>query len=94
MGLVTGLLTLPLAPLRGTAWVLDQVIAHAERESYDPEPVRRELADLEKALLEGRISEEEFDVREDELLDKLEWLEAQQRRLPRTDRGENEVHGR
>jgi hypothetical protein len=81
MGLVTGLLTLPLAPLRGTAWVLDQVIAQAEREFYDPEPVRRELADLERELLEGRIDEEEFDASEDELLDKLEWLEARQRRL-------------
>jgi hypothetical protein len=81
MGLVTGLLTLPLAPLRGTAWVLDQLIAQAEREFYDPEPVRRELADLERALLEGRIDEEEFDASEDELLDKLEWLEARQRRL-------------
>jgi hypothetical protein len=81
MGLVTGLLTLPLAPLHGAGWVLDQMITHAEREFYDPEPVRRELADLERALLEGRIDEEEFDVSEDELLDKLEWLEARQRRL-------------
>lgn len=82
MGLMTGLLTLPLAPLRGTAWVIDQVILHAERETYDPAPVRAELAELEKALVEGRIDEEEFDVREDELLDRLEWLEARRRLLP------------
>jgi hypothetical protein len=82
MGLVTGLLTLPLAPLRGTTWVLEQVIAQAEREAYDPGPVRAQLAELERALLEGRVSEEEFDVREDELLDRLEWLEARRRELP------------
>ena len=45
MGLITQLLTLPLAPVRGTAWVLDQVVLTAEREYYDPEPVRGQLAD-------------------------------------------------
>jgi hypothetical protein len=81
MGLITGILTVPLAPLRGTAWVIEQVLDTAEREYYDPEPVRAELAELEKELLGGRIGEEEFDRREDDLLDRLEWLEAHQRRL-------------
>ncbi|MCK7625857.1 gas vesicle protein GvpG [Streptomyces sp. RS10V-4] len=81
MGLITHLLTLPLAPVRGTVWVLDQVLLTAEREYCDPEPVRRELADLERQLTEGRIGEEEFDRREDELLDRLAQLEAHQRRL-------------
>jgi len=81
MGLITDILTLPLAPLRGTAWVIDQVLDTAEREYYDPEPVRAELAGLEKELLSGHIDEEEFDRREDELLDRLELLEAEQRRL-------------
>jgi hypothetical protein len=81
MGLITGILTLPLAPLRGTAWVVDQVLVTAEREYYDPEPVRAQLAALEKELLSGCIDEEEFDRREDELLDRLEWLEANQQRL-------------
>ncbi|MFJ9413696.1 gas vesicle protein GvpG [Streptomyces sp. NPDC101227] len=81
MGLITQLLTLPAAPVRGTVWVLEQVLLTAEREYYDPEPVREELADLERQLLDGRIGEDEFDSREDELLDRLEWLEAQRRRL-------------
>ncbi|MFC8076681.1 gas vesicle protein GvpG [Streptomyces sp. NPDC057307] len=81
MGLITQILTLPLAPVRGSVWVLDQVVLAAEREYYDPDPVRKELADLEKELLSGAISEEEFDRREDELLDRLEEIEAHQRRL-------------
>ncbi|MFI0221949.1 gas vesicle protein GvpG [Streptomyces lydicus] len=84
MGLITDLLTFPLAPVRGTVWVLDQVLLTAEREYYDPEPVRAELAQLERELVEGRIEDEEFDRREDELLDRLAWLEANQQRL-RTD---------
>ena len=30
MGLITGLLTLPLAPVRGVVWVAEQVQAEAE----------------------------------------------------------------
>ncbi|MEV8565284.1 gas vesicle protein GvpG [Streptomyces sp. NPDC051322] len=81
MGLITNILTLPLAPVRGTAWVIDQLLVTAEREYYDPAPVREQLAALERDLLSGRISEDEFDRREDELLDRLEWLETQNRRL-------------
>lgn len=81
MGLITQILTFPLAPAQGVGWVLDQVVLAAEREYYDPEPVRRELRELERALLDGSIGEEEFDRREDELLDALEWLEERQRQL-------------
>ncbi|WP_030805153.1 gas vesicle protein GvpG [Streptomyces sp. NRRL S-337] len=82
MGLLTQLLTLPLAPVRGTVWVLDQVLLTAENEFYDPEPVHEELAELERQLVDGKIGPEEFDAREDELLDRLEWLQAH-RRQPR-----------
>lgn len=81
MGLITQLLTLPVAPVRGTWWVLEQVVHTAEQQAYDPAPVKAELRELEQALLDGRIDEDEFDRREDELLDRLEWLEAQQRAL-------------
>lgn len=78
MGLITQLLTLPLAPVRGAFWVMDQLVLTAERQYYDPEPVRRQLAELEQELLDGRVTEEEFDRIEDELLDELEWRQAWQ----------------
>ncbi|WP_181765114.1 gas vesicle protein GvpG [Streptomyces albidus (ex Kaewkla and Franco 2022)] len=81
MGLITQLLTLPLAPVRGAVWVMDQLVLTAELEYYDPEPVRQQLAELEQELLDGRISEEEFDRREDDLLDELEWRQAHHRQL-------------
>ncbi|MFC9943195.1 gas vesicle protein GvpG [Streptomyces pratensis] len=81
MGLISQLLTLPLAPVRGTVWVLDQVVLAAEREHYDPGSVRTQLAELERELLSGNIDEEEFDRREDELLDRLAECESYQRRL-------------
>lgn len=74
MGLLSGLLGLPLAPLRGVGWVLEQVVQEAERQYADPAPIHRELAELETDLLAGRITEEEFSLREDELLDRLEEI--------------------
>ncbi|MCQ4043723.1 gas vesicle protein GvpG [Streptantibioticus rubrisoli] len=79
MGLVTRILTLPFAPVEGTVWVIDQLVLAAERQCYDPAPLRRQLAELERQLIDGRIDEAEFDRREDELLDQIEWLEARRR---------------
>ncbi|GAB7034932.1 gas vesicle protein GvpG [Streptomyces sp. NPDC021749] len=76
MGVLTEIAALPLAPMRGIFWVLGKVVEAAENEYYDPAPVERQLADLEKALLAGEIDEETFDRREDELLDRLDEIRA------------------
>ena len=76
MGLITGLLTLPLAPVRGVAWVAEQVAEEAERELNDETRVRRELAVLQMELEEGRNDEEEYERREDALLERLERSSA------------------
>ncbi|MER6530241.1 gas vesicle protein GvpG [Streptomyces sp. NPDC001508] len=81
MGLITQLLTLPVAPVRGFTWVLGQVLTVAEQEYYDPGPVRGQLAELEREFVAGRISAEEFDRREDELLDTLESIQYERWRL-------------
>ncbi|MFI0154635.1 gas vesicle protein GvpG [Streptomyces lydicus] len=78
-GLLTHLATLPLAPVRGVAWVMERVVEAAEDEAYDPAPVERELARLEEQLLAGEIDEETFDRREDELLDRLEEIRDHRR---------------
>jgi hypothetical protein len=72
VGLIGEILLLPFAPVRGSAWVMRQVLTEAERIYYDPATVRAELARLEDQLEAGEIDEEEFDRREDELLDRLE----------------------
>ncbi|EFF93944.1 MULTISPECIES: gas vesicle protein GvpG [Streptomyces] len=72
MGLISEVLLLPLAPARGGAWAIRQVLHEAERIYYDPATVRAELAQLEERLEAGEITEEEFDRQEDELLDRLE----------------------
>jgi hypothetical protein len=72
VGLIGEVLLLPFAPVRGSAWVMKQVLQEAERLYYDPAAVRAELARLEERLEAGEIDEEEFDRQEDELLDRLE----------------------
>ena len=61
MGLFTGLLTLPLAPVRGVAWVTEKVAEQAELELYDEQRIMRELAELEAARDDGTIDEETFE---------------------------------
>ncbi|AKZ59251.1 putative gas vesicle synthesis protein [Streptomyces ambofaciens ATCC 23877] len=72
VGLISEVLMLPLAPARGGAWAIRQVLNEAERIYYDPATVRAELARLEEQLEAGEITEEEFDRQEDGLLDRLE----------------------
>ncbi|MFG2574988.1 gas vesicle protein GvpG [Streptomyces sp. NPDC048481] len=72
MGLLGEVFLLPLAPVRGSGWVIKQVLREAERIYYDPSTIRAELSRLEQQLEAGEITEEEFDRQEDELLDRLE----------------------
>lgn len=78
MGLFTGLLTLPLAPVRGVVWVAEQVADEVERERYDEDRIRSELLQLELEAEEGLIGDEERQRLEDELLQRL--ADAQTRR--------------
>ncbi|GAA2299008.1 gas vesicle protein GvpG [Streptomyces kunmingensis] len=71
MGLITGLLLLPLAPARGVVWVAGRLQDAAERELYDPGVVRAQLAALNRDLDEGHISLAEFEPEEERLLDRL-----------------------
>ncbi|HET8719144.1 MAG TPA: gas vesicle protein GvpG [Nocardioidaceae bacterium] len=71
MGLITGLLGLPLAPVRGTVAVAEQVRRQAEREFYDPGRIRRELEEVDRLRHAGELTDEEADAWEEELVDRL-----------------------
>ena len=71
MGLITGLLTLPLAPVRGTVWLAERIQEQAEEELYDESAIRRSLIELEEARDSGALSDEEIDAAENELLERL-----------------------
>lgn len=71
MGLLTGLLTLPLAPVRGTIWVAERLLEEAERELSDPARIERELDEAQAMYDRGEISDDELAEIEDELLRRL-----------------------
>jgi hypothetical protein len=71
VGLFTGLLTLPLAPVRGVVWVAERVAEEVERELYDEGNIRRQLLQLELDHEDGKLSDEERNAQEELLLQRL-----------------------
>lgn len=71
MGLITGLLTLPLAPVRGTVWLAERIQEQAEAELYDETAIRAGLLELEQARDRGELDEREIAVLEDSLIERL-----------------------
>ena len=78
MGLFTALLTLPLAPVRGTVWIAERIAEQASRELEGPERIRRELEELELARDLGEIDDEEYETLEAALVDRLRASSAEQ----------------
>lgn len=71
MGLITGLLTLPLAPVRGTVWLAERIQEQAEEELYDESAIRNALLELEAARQAGELDEQEVAAAEDALIERL-----------------------
>jgi Gas vesicle protein G len=71
MGLISAILTAPLAPVRGVTWIAEQIHDQAMRELYDPESIQRMLDQVQLDRELGVIDDEEADRREDELLERL-----------------------
>lgn len=99
MGLFKELVLLPLAPVRGTVWVTEQIAEEAERRLYDEENIKREMLQLEIESDEGLLGEKERAAKEDELLDRLAI--SRQRQVEELEivpleppDDEEEVHGR
>ena len=71
MGLITGILTLPLAPVHGVTWLAEQIAEEADRELYDENRILRELYDLELREQAGELMPQERADREEDLLERL-----------------------
>jgi hypothetical protein len=71
MGLITGLLTLPLAPVRGTVWIAEQILEQAEAEMGDEGAILAQLMEIDAARQAGELSEQDAAEAEDILLERL-----------------------
>ncbi|MET4921040.1 gas vesicle protein GvpG [Streptomyces sp. PSRA5] len=76
MGLLSGVLLLPLAPVRGVVWISDRLVDAAEAELYDPAVIRVQLSELNRALDDGVIDLARFEREEEQLLDILDRKKA------------------
>lgn len=74
--MLTGLLTLPLAPVRGTMWIAERLLEEAERELSDPAAIEQQLDAAERAHERGELTEDELADIEDELLRRLTGQEG------------------
>jgi len=79
MGFFSGLVTLPIAPVRGAAWVTQQVADEADRQLYDEDQIRREMLQLEIDYDEGKIGDEERAHMEDALFERVEVARERER---------------
>jgi hypothetical protein len=71
VGLISGLLTWPIAPVRGGTWVAEQVRAEAGRQYYDPAAIQQALDELDARREAGLVDEDEAARIEEELVQRL-----------------------
>jgi hypothetical protein len=72
MGLLSSLLLLPVAaPLQGSLWVARQIAEGVDNERNSPAALRQALREAEARLIAGELSEEEYDLQETDLLERL-----------------------
>lgn len=68
-----------LSPIFATVWAARQVQKAIEQERVmEPELITAQLGELYMMLETGKISEQEFEVQEKELLDRLEETQEQE----------------
>jgi hypothetical protein len=79
MGLFTALLTLPLAPVRGTVWIAEKLQEQAEVELYDESAIEAGLLELQVARESGAYEESEIEEAEDALIERLMELRGYRR---------------
>jgi Gas vesicle protein G len=69
VGLIRELVLLPVAPLRFTVWVADQVADEADRQQYSTGAGVQQIDEVEQARERGELSEEEADERQGEIIE-------------------------
>lgn len=80
MGLLSSILLAPFTgPIDGTMWTLDKVQRAVQEQLVDDTPIKEDLMRLQLDLEAGEIDDDEYIVREGEIMKRLrevrEWRE-------------------
>lgn len=72
------ILTFPLlGPIKGVAWIGEQILERADFQQNDRESLEKQLLALQLSFDLGDISEEDFETQEEEILLALKALETE-----------------
>lgn len=71
MGLISAILTLPLAPVKGVLWLGEVIQDQVEQKMHDPATIRKELEEIDEAAAAGRLSEDEKEEAQQAVLDRM-----------------------
>ena len=71
MGVLSFIVTLPLAPVRGVISLAELIQRQVEEELHDPAAARRALEELEDARAAGEVSAEEEEQVQETILDRM-----------------------
>ncbi|MCC3317106.1 gas vesicle protein GvpG [Nocardia africana] len=71
MGLISSILLLPAAPVRGVIWLSELIQEQVEQQMHDPVRLRRELENIDRAAAAGEISAEEAAQAQQEILNRM-----------------------
>ena len=78
--MLTQLLLLPImGPLNGVVWIAEQIQERTNTEFDAQENLHKQLLSLQLSFDIGEISEEEFEIQEEEILLKIQALEEEAR---------------
>ncbi|WP_039800245.1 gas vesicle protein GvpG [Nocardia araoensis] len=70
-GVLTSILTLPVAPVRGVIWLAEVIQDQVDQKMRDPALMRRELEEIDAAAAAGQLSEEERRQAQQAVLDRM-----------------------
>jgi hypothetical protein len=76
MGLLSSILLLPVAPVRGVIWLGELIQDQVEQQMHDPATMRRELEEIDAAAAAGQLSEEERRQAQQAVLDRMTGRQA------------------
>lgn len=72
MGILGTVISAPLVgPFKGVMWIVRTLAEHAEQELYNEDNIRKDLLTLEQNYDLGKITLEDFERAESELLQRL-----------------------
>jgi len=78
--MLTKLLLLPImGPLNGVVWIAEQIQERTNTEFDAQENLHKQLLNLQLSFDIGEISEEDFEIQEEEILLKIQALEEEAR---------------